>query len=144
MLSHPDIDPNRGENYGTNCPLMSAVENSQYDCTRLLLAHPKADPNIHKPFILAAKKSSAQLFALFMERKDCNILAGDANGKTVVSWLMGLYTQNKGDPLKEEEFREKIMALCKNSKFDVNTVVSSVGCSLLFLSFSFTLQINNN
>ncbi len=50
LLSHPDIDvnitvPNWARNFCGNTPLLFSVDNSHTECTRLLLGHPKINPN---------------------------------------------------------------------------------------------------
>ncbi len=55
-----------------------------------------------------------------MEREDVNI-SGNWEGKTLSKHLMDKYDDFCGkDFLREEEYREKIVLLCKNKKFDLN------------------------
>ncbi len=61
-----------------------------------------------------------QLFALFMKRKDVNI-SGKWRGKTLAKHLMDRYDEFCGkDFLRKEEFKEKILFLCKNENYQLN------------------------
>ena len=45
LLSHPDIDPNKGRRQDKESPLNEAVRRLKVDCVAMLLAHPRINPN---------------------------------------------------------------------------------------------------
>ncbi len=68
-------------------------------------------------------------FAHFMEREDVDIRVS-LGGSTITKHIMSVYDRIKDAFIKEEEYREKMMILCKNKKYDVN---KDDGCGTTFL-----------
>ncbi len=69
-----------------------------------------------------------------MDRNDVNINVS-LKGITLAQLIMANYDKfHANDFIKEEEFREKMMLLCKNKKFDFN---KKTPVNFYFSSFSF-------
>ncbi len=97
----------------------------------MLLSHRKIDPNVplgDPPFIHAGLSASPSVFLQFMKRKDINLKIKLRN-RTISGHLMRKYdeicgkeaSKSMASDIMEEELRDKIMALCKNKLYDMNT-----------------------
>ncbi len=148
MLSHPNIDPNVPRS-NRDTALTFAIQNGHNTCVEMLLKHPKTDVNFAQknPSILAALNEYCPpgVFAQFMAREDVDLNRQGTDPQTyekapISSLLMKKYTKFQKYPLREEEFREKILLLCKNKRYDMNSDYG-VGLSPIFLSLSLSLTL---
>ncbi len=141
LLSHPDIDPNKQKNdsWDRKTPILYAIQNSHNTCVEMLLNHPKTDPNFpdsDPPFIKAALNPNCvpSVFAQFMANEQVKI-GVRYQDKTITKHIMEKYDEfHKQDFIREEEFRDKMMLLCKNKKYDMN---ADDGVLFLFFSLLF-------